>query len=142
MTEHREIMVKVNAPVDEGVAPLVSALSAVEGLVTMESCQGEPSGRNAFVVFRLGSWRDCGKFLFDQLLPAMPDDLRAEISLRVDAFDSDFARGWITLPQELVEPLGRCILQLAPISPGAALGKLGGAGSGAEPDAGTAGRAG
>lgn len=110
-------MVKVNAPVDEGVAPLVSALSDVTGLVTLESCQGEPSKRDAFVIFRLGSWIECGEFLFGRLLPAMSPDLRAGVSLRLEAYDTDCARGWITLPQELIEPLGNCISGLTPVSP-------------------------
>jgi hypothetical protein len=109
---HKEVMIKVNAAVDEGIALLVAALSSVDGLITMESCQGEPFQRNAFVVFRLGSWRKCGEFLFDRLLPKLSDDLRSEISLRIEAYDTEYARGWITLPQELVAPLGECIRDL------------------------------
>ncbi len=118
MTDHREIMVKVNAPVDEGVAPLVSALSEIDNLVTMESCEGERASKDAFVVFHLGSWRECGEFLFGLLLPAMPDALRESVSLRLEAYDTNFARGWITLPQELVCPMGECIRKLRPtVSP-------------------------
>ena len=118
MDGHREIMVKVNAPVDEGIAPLVAALSSIDGLVTMESCQGDPPERDAFVVFRLGSWRECGEFLFGRLLPTLSDDLRSEISLRVEAYDSLSARGWITLPQKLVEPLGERVRCLASVGSG------------------------
>jgi hypothetical protein len=37
MTKHREVPVKLNAWVDEGIADLVAALSQVDGLVTLES---------------------------------------------------------------------------------------------------------
>jgi len=38
---HKQTWVKVNAPVDEGVAGLVSALSSFPELCTIESCQGD-----------------------------------------------------------------------------------------------------
>lgn len=37
---HREIPVKVNAFVDEGIAPLVVALNEFGGVVTVDSCEG------------------------------------------------------------------------------------------------------
>jgi len=39
-TPHREVLVKVNTLVDEGIAPLVEALSAWKEIRTFESCQG------------------------------------------------------------------------------------------------------
>jgi hypothetical protein len=39
MTQHREVPVKVNAWADEGIAELVSVLSELDGLTTLESCQ-------------------------------------------------------------------------------------------------------
>ena len=68
MTQHREVPVKVNAWVDEGIADLVSALSEIEGLVTLESCQGDKDGNDAFVVFRYGDWQQCGELLIWALL--------------------------------------------------------------------------
>ncbi len=46
---HRQIFVTVNAPIDEGVACLVRALSQIPSLCTISSCQGA-----AFVTFRFG----------------------------------------------------------------------------------------
>jgi len=86
MTDHREVPVKVNAWVDEGIADLVSALSQIEGLVTLESCQGDAGERDAFVVFRYGDWRQCGELLFGKILPQMFPDLRADVSLKLQAY--------------------------------------------------------
>lgn len=36
---HEHVLVKVNACVDEKIAPLVEALNSIEGIVTIESCQ-------------------------------------------------------------------------------------------------------
>ncbi len=41
---HREIPVQVNAWVDEGVAELVTALNAMPGVMTLDSCQERPDG--------------------------------------------------------------------------------------------------
>jgi hypothetical protein len=41
---HREIPVQVTAWVDEGVADLVTALNALGGVMTLDSCQEEPGG--------------------------------------------------------------------------------------------------
>jgi hypothetical protein len=38
--KHKEIPIKVNAWVDEGVAPLVSALNEFPGIATISSCRG------------------------------------------------------------------------------------------------------
>lgn len=93
---HKEVLVKVNARCDEGIAPLVQALSKIPELETLESCQGEPGEAHAFVVFTMRrGWQAIGDFLFRQLLPALPPDIRATTSLRVESYDSDVARGWI-----------------------------------------------
>jgi len=45
---HRQVWVKVNASIDEGVAPLVSALAEFPGVCTASSCQGDaPHGEEA-----------------------------------------------------------------------------------------------
>lgn len=48
MQAHRPTIVKVNAEVDEGIAPLVAALSEFPALRTLNSCEGA-----AFVDFRV-----------------------------------------------------------------------------------------
>lgn len=53
MTAHTEIPVKVNAWVDEGIAPLVEALSEFEKVWTLASCENDQSEarRGAYVMF-------------------------------------------------------------------------------------------
>src|SRR5579859_3630684 len=46
---HPQVFARVNAPVDEGIADLVSALSDLPSLCTQSSCEGA-----AFVTFRFG----------------------------------------------------------------------------------------
>jgi hypothetical protein len=49
---HEQVIVKVNAPVDRGVRPLVSALNEFPNVITCESCEGDGEGM-AFVSFRV-----------------------------------------------------------------------------------------
>lgn len=108
---HKQVPVQVNAFVDEGVAELVEALSKVPGLVTLESCQGG-DGRDAFVIFRLGSWQEAGSFMFEHLLPAMSPDLRAATALRVQAYDAEMAQGEISIDPCAISSLVQCITAL------------------------------
>ena len=50
---HREVPVKVNAMIDEGIAPLVLALNEEPRLLTVDSCQGDDDG-SAYVYMVYG----------------------------------------------------------------------------------------
>ena len=50
---HREVLIRVKAPVDAGVAEIVSILNEFPGLWTLNSCEGK-EGVPAFVDFRYG----------------------------------------------------------------------------------------
>jgi hypothetical protein len=113
MTVHQGTFVKVNAPVDIGIAPLVAALSEIEGLETVESCQGDPGGKKAFVLFRFGDWDACGRLLFDHILPAMSDDLRAVVSLTIQAYDETNALASISLDASAIEEMTAVVRRLS-----------------------------
>ena len=113
MTEHRQVCIKVNAEVDEGVTDLVSALSDFEGLITIESCQGEPGRHDAFVLFHCRDWRSCGSVMFDKIYPALDPNLRAVVSLSVETLGEDAALGRVGVDpaklSELAAAVGRVV---------------------------------
>lgn len=113
---HAEAFVKVNAAVDEGIVDLVEALSQFPELVTIESCQGDPAGVQAFVFFRFGSWRKCGEFLFDRLLPTLPPDLMASTAFTVTAYSSDHALGQIYVDPAGIGSLASKVRELAMVA--------------------------
>jgi hypothetical protein len=115
---HREIPVKVNALVDEGVAPLVEALSEIDDLITIESCQGDRGQQDAYVIFRMHDWRAVGEFLFGRLLPVLPPDIRAVTALRVQAYDADLAHGSIVIDPCAIDAVSRCVAALKSRSEG------------------------
>ena len=49
---HIEVPIKVNAYVDEGIAPLVEALNGFLGVVTLDSCEGSGDS-HAYVHFAI-----------------------------------------------------------------------------------------
>lgn len=54
---HSQVWIKVNAPCDEGIAPLVSALNLIQGVLTVDSCQEGSWG--AYIFFTYGrNWRE------------------------------------------------------------------------------------
>lgn len=114
MTQHREVPVKVNAWADEGISDLVSALSEFDGLITLESCQGDSGEREAFVIFRYGDWKQCGELLFGKILPAMSPDMRAVVSLKLQAYDNDTASGFVSIEPSAVPDFVDCIRGLRP----------------------------
>ena len=111
MRQHKQVQVQVNAFVDEGVADLIEALARVPGLITLESCQGG-DGRDAFVLFTLGGWKDAGSFLFERLLPAMSPDLRSVTALRLRAYDDEMAQGEISIDPRAIQSLVQCLTDL------------------------------
>jgi hypothetical protein len=87
MPSHQQVWVKVNAPVDQGVAGIVSALSQFEGLETVESCQGD-ANRGAWVCFRYGRYWDCewtelADFFLGYLAPKLVQLVGDDVNLRI-----------------------------------------------------------
>lgn len=86
---HTQTWVKVNAPVDEGVAELIGALCAFPKLRTIESCQGG-EGRPAWVCFQYADeaareWRGLAEFVLGYLGPGLARQVgdRAQIDIHV-----------------------------------------------------------
>lgn len=79
--QHGQVVVKVNAEVDEQVAPLVRALNEFDGILTVDSCQGN-ARRMAYVYFtRSGASRDLLLFV---------DDLAARLNARLAARENEY----------------------------------------------------
>jgi hypothetical protein len=109
MRVHKEVWAKVNVLVDEGILDLVTALSEINTLQTIESCQGHSPEALAFVTFKMTSWQECGRFLFDRLLAAMDPNLRADVSVSIVGYDSDHCHGRIAMPPAAVDPVVRMV---------------------------------
>lgn len=88
MAAHDQVWIKVNAPVDSGIAALITALSTFPKLQTIESCQGIDGW--AWVCFVYGKhwehpWEELAQFVLGFLGPKLAHELgdRVRVSLQV-----------------------------------------------------------
>lgn len=88
MATHPQRWVKVNAPVDEGVAELVAILNTVDGLETLQSCQGDPGERAGYIYFACGDWRRLSQFVFEEIGPPLKEKLDEDATLTIEATGS------------------------------------------------------
>ena len=86
---HTQVWVKVNAPVDEGVAEIVSLLNSVDGLETLQSCQGDLGGRDAYVYFSFGDWKSICGLIFEKIGPALKRKTDDDAVLTVEATNAE-----------------------------------------------------
>lgn len=87
MATHEQTWVKVNAPVDSKIADIVSLLNSVDGLETLDSCQGDPGEREAYIYFSYGDWHNLSAFVFERLRPelrSLADDARVRLEASMD----------------------------------------------------------
>jgi hypothetical protein len=89
MAAHAQTWIKVNAPVDEGIASVVSALNEFKGLETLQSCQGDPGEKEAYVYFLCGDWKTIGRLVFEQIGPVLKKQLDEDATLRLEANSGD-----------------------------------------------------
>jgi len=82
---HPQTWVKVNAPIDEGVAEIVSLLNGIDGLETLQSCQGDPGRMDGYVYFCCGDWKRLSEFVFERIGPVIKRKLDEDARLVVEA---------------------------------------------------------
>lgn len=90
MATHPQTWIKVNAPVDTGVAEIVATLNGVDGLETLQSCQGEAGQTEGYVYFAYGDWKRISQFVFERIGPGLKRRLDEDATLIVEATSADW----------------------------------------------------
>jgi hypothetical protein len=109
-TEHHEqVWIKVNAPVDQRMAGMVSLLNSVEGLETLQSCQGEPGGRDAYVYFSYGEWADLCKLVFAEVGPALKREFGEDVVLTVEATNAAWPMAKMRFKAEITDSVASAL---------------------------------
>ena len=93
-SNHKQVWVKVNAPVDEGVADLVEALNMFPALMTTESSQGDEQSP-AWVYFSFGRehWQELAEFTLGHLGPCLSDKLGDQVRVSICVTNSGVPQG-------------------------------------------------
>lgn len=92
MPNHAQTWIKVNASIDARIAELVAVLNQVQGLETLQSCQGDAGERSGYVYFALDGWQNLCRFVFEDIAPRFKDYLGEDIRLEVVAGERPMAR--------------------------------------------------
>lgn len=101
MKKHKQIWVKVNNEVDEGIAPIIKLLNKIDGLCTIDSCEGYNGW--AYIYFRLGDYRTISKFLFGELAPTLINLYEEDITLSVEVINDLKPVGKISFRKEITD---------------------------------------
>jgi hypothetical protein len=79
---HRTVIVKVNADVDERVAPLVEALNSIDGVFTIDSCEDRGEGVGSVYFHAEPDPVVCARSLARELA-AFAEIVRLELSFQI-----------------------------------------------------------
>ena len=99
-TGHAQVWVKVNAPVDAGIAHLVAILNRIDGLYTLDSCEGIAGEKPAHVYFNYGDWLQIGDLMFNRIGPALFDRFGSEATVSVEVFNGSDPMGKLAFDKE------------------------------------------
>ena len=113
---HEQTMVKVNAQVDRGIAPLVEALNRFPEVQTVSSCEGG-DGREAYVAFAVGdNWQTIGEFI-ERLSMALGEDESLSdttFSLSIEWYaGGGTPTGYLRAPRQHIHVLAESIRSVA-----------------------------
>jgi len=116
MGEHTEIPVRVNAWVDEGIAPLVLALNEIDGVWTLSSCERGILGRG-YVDFTYGQdWKELAVLVDEMagLLVAHPPPHGYGYTLHLEWLGGITPRAQVLVDPERATLLADAITKIAP----------------------------
>jgi hypothetical protein len=113
MTAHKQTWVKVNAPVDEGIAPLIEALSQFPGVRTLDSCEGKKD--EAWVCFDCGEedWTDLSEFVLSVIGPPLMAEFGDRVELKVGIAESGLYRAEMTVAKSVLPAVSKAVKSLS-----------------------------
>ena len=67
-------------------------LNKIEGLETLQSCQGERGEQHGYVYFSFGEWQNLCRFVFDSVAPRLIAYLGEDVKLEIIAAERPMAK--------------------------------------------------
>ena len=112
MAIHEQVWVKVNAEVDKGMARIVAALSSIDGLRTLQSCEHSQDGES-YLHFWYGSWEQTADLVFGKIVPAL-ESAGISATGAVEVFNGSSPTGRIGFSAAALEKATAAIEALVP----------------------------
>lgn len=100
---HKQVWIKVNAKVDRGISNIVALLNEIDGLITLDSCEGK--NKWSYVYFRYGTYQTICKLLFGRLAPALIKKYGEDVVLSAEVSSDLEPIGKIAFRKELTNKL-------------------------------------
>jgi hypothetical protein len=100
LSTHKPVWVRVNTQVDAGIAEIVSLLSGIAELETVESCEGYGSDAPPFVYFHYGDWERLCRFMFVTLGPRIHEQIGGSAVVSVEVFNGSLPLGKLTFDKQ------------------------------------------
>lgn len=116
---HQQVCIKVNAWVDEKIAPVIEAMAKIDGLITFDSCQNLNDNGEAFIIFQYGNdykdWKKLGE-ICEKLSKALIDIEYAKFSITWQTACCNFPEGFLTFKTTDANKVASAILKLCIIN--------------------------
>ena len=113
MFEHKQVCVKVNAFVDEGIRPLVEVLNSIDSVITWDSCECDSEGLATLCLNcgQLGKTTICKLVLFvDKLRKALDRSDCAHVQITIEWAGVDLIpHAVLSMPASEIETATRVI---------------------------------
>ncbi len=112
--KHRQVFVKVNTEVDEGIAPVIVALNRFPELQTIESCQGRANHKSVLVManinfmygsggFEQDAWKKIANFTFGFFAPELDKLVSDSVDIKMErVMCNDFHRVTLSMRPDSV----------------------------------------
>jgi len=110
--DHEQVWIKVNTRVDRGIARVVSALNCLDGLQTVDSCEGIAKYKPAHVYFYYGDWHQIGTLVFDRIGPALWGRLGNEAIVSLEVFNDSAPMGKLSFDKEATNVVASILEEL------------------------------
>ena len=113
MSEHEQVWVKVNAPVDRGISELIRALSGFSRLRTVESCEG--NNEWAWVCFAYGEdrdeepWRELSDFVFGEIGPALVREFGSRLNVSIHITEAGQFRAEMAVRRDAIPAVAKTL---------------------------------
>jgi len=114
-TEHKQVCVKVNAYVDEKIAPVIEAMSKLYSVVTFQSCQNLNDDGLATIWFRCkdeyGNWMGIGE-ICETLSQALTNFEYAKISVEWQLGTNSYPCGYFEFEMETADDIAKALEEI------------------------------